>query len=169
MGPMTDLSALTLDELLWGMLHPGTSYGERVSFCDELRRRFAVLSQEKADAEKERDLAVAHDRQPYPTAWAYEQACKALAAAERDRDRLREALRPFLEAADAAGLGYDEPADDDYVHIEVKARCFDVARAALSEGGADATGDCTFPDCAEGDSAPLCEGPCKLRSQGGGQ
>ena len=26
----------------------------------------------------ERDLAIAHDRQPYPTAWAYEQACKAL-------------------------------------------------------------------------------------------
>jgi hypothetical protein len=25
---------------------------------------------------RERDLAVAHDRQPYPTAWAYEQVCK---------------------------------------------------------------------------------------------
>ena len=26
---------------------------------------------------RERDLAVAHDRQPYPTAWAYEKACAA--------------------------------------------------------------------------------------------
>lgn len=27
----------------------------------------------------ERDLAIAHDRQPYPTAWAYEQACRTIA------------------------------------------------------------------------------------------
>jgi hypothetical protein len=45
----------------------------------------------------ERDLAVAHDRQPYPTAWAYEQACKALEQhrqradkAEASRDAVRE-------------------------------------------------------------------------------
>jgi hypothetical protein len=30
-----------------------------------------------AQLTEERDLAVAHDRQPYPTAWAYEQVCKA--------------------------------------------------------------------------------------------
>lgn len=28
--------------------------------------------------QRERDLAVAHDTQPYPTAWAYEQTCKVL-------------------------------------------------------------------------------------------
>ena len=28
------------------------------------------------EAEAERDLAIAHDRQPYPTAWAYEQVCR---------------------------------------------------------------------------------------------
>ena len=36
-----------------------------------------------AELTRERDLAITHDRQPYPTAWAYEQACKALH--ERDR------------------------------------------------------------------------------------
>jgi len=36
----------------------------------------------------ERDLAVAHDRQPYPTAWAYEQACRALADARADVERI---------------------------------------------------------------------------------
>lgn len=30
------------------------------------------------EAKRERDEAIAHDRQSYPTAWAYEQACKAL-------------------------------------------------------------------------------------------
>jgi hypothetical protein len=30
------------------------------------------------EAERERDLAVAHDRQPYPTAYAYEKVCAAL-------------------------------------------------------------------------------------------
>lgn len=47
-------------------------------------------------AEQERDRAIAHDRQPYPTAWAYEQVCKArdkwqgrAEAAEKERDELR--------------------------------------------------------------------------------
>lgn len=37
-----------------------------------------VRDDELAALRAERDLAVAHDRQPYPTAWAYDQACKAL-------------------------------------------------------------------------------------------
>jgi len=37
---------------------------------DTLERR--VLA-----AERDRDRAIAHDTQPYPTAWAYEQVCKA--------------------------------------------------------------------------------------------
>lgn len=36
------------------------------------------------ELEAERDQAIAHDRQPYPTAWAYEQACAAL---EKHRKR----------------------------------------------------------------------------------
>lgn len=47
---------------------------------------------------KERDLAVAHDRQPYPTADAYEGACAALLA-ERDRRRAAEKRAGELEAA----------------------------------------------------------------------
>lgn len=42
---------------------------------------FAALIKEaqrrQTELRRECDLAVAHDRQPYPTAWAYEQACKA--------------------------------------------------------------------------------------------
>lgn len=48
---------------------------------------------------EERDQAIAHDRQPYPTQWAYDQACEALEKhrqradkAEAERDRLRAAL-----------------------------------------------------------------------------
>ncbi|MFE0353631.1 hypothetical protein ACFW2I_09065 [Streptomyces nigra] len=41
---------------------------------------------------RERDLAIAHDRQPYPTAWAYEQACKALRRKTDVLDRVREYL-----------------------------------------------------------------------------
>lgn len=37
------------------------------------------LSAQVAALTKERDQAIAHDRQPYPTAWAYEQACKQVA------------------------------------------------------------------------------------------
>jgi uncharacterized coiled-coil DUF342 family protein len=57
----------------------------------------------------ERDLAVAHDRQPYPTADAYEAACAALHkhraradAAEAGRDRLAGQLRNAMEEAAAA-------------------------------------------------------------------
>jgi hypothetical protein len=38
----------------------------------------AVADAEQAELRRERDLAIAHDRQPYPTAWAYEQVCTAL-------------------------------------------------------------------------------------------
>lgn len=42
---------------------------------------------------RERDLAVAHDRQPYPTQWAYDQAVAALEA-QRQRAERAEALVP---------------------------------------------------------------------------
>lgn len=51
---------------------------------------------------RERDLAIAHDRQPYPTAWAYEQACTALHA-HRDRATvLREKVTALRD--DVAGI-----------------------------------------------------------------
>ncbi|WP_217235429.1 hypothetical protein [Streptomyces sp. AC555_RSS877] len=50
----------------------------------------AVADAEQAELRRERDLAIAHDRQPYPTAWAYEQACKALHRKEAAIERVLE-------------------------------------------------------------------------------
>ena len=56
------------------------------------------------ELERERDLAIAHDTQPYPTAWAYEQVCKAreswqerAEAAERDTAELRTIVKALLK------------------------------------------------------------------------
>lgn len=73
-----------------------------------------VSAQQRAEkAEAERDLAIAHDRQPYPTAHAYEQVCEALKAAKSERDAavknyeslvgLYSDLRAQLDAIDAKG------------------------------------------------------------------
>jgi hypothetical protein len=56
---------------------------------------------------EERDLAIAHDRQPYPTVWAYEQACKALES-WRERAEKAEAEIGRLHAAIHRAL-HDEP------------------------------------------------------------
>ena len=58
-----------------------------------------VLERQQAEIERlteERDLAVAHDRQPYPTAWAHEQALKAL---ETQRQRAEKAEAELAEEA----------------------------------------------------------------------
>jgi hypothetical protein len=81
-----------------------------------------------ADVDKlrrERDLAIAHDRQPYPTAWAYEQACKAR---EKHRERaealaatLREVLHtfaPMRDSVDGPVSYYDGSADIEPVRFE---------------------------------------------------
>lgn len=52
----------------------------------------AVADAEQAELSRERDLAVAHDRQPYPTTWAYEQACAALRRKTDTIERVRTAL-----------------------------------------------------------------------------
>lgn len=54
----------------------------------------------------ERDLAVAHDTQPYPTAWAYEQACKAL----EDQRTRADAAEAKIAAVEALLVEYG---DDD--------------------------------------------------------
>lgn len=46
----------------------------------------AVVIERWAETERDAELAIAHDRQPYPTAHAYERACEA-------HDRYRKALR----------------------------------------------------------------------------
>ncbi|UDM00047.1 hypothetical protein [Streptomyces longhuiensis] len=52
----------------------------------------AVADAEHAELRRERDLAIAHDRQPYPTAWAYEQACAALRRKTDTIERVRAVL-----------------------------------------------------------------------------
>lgn len=63
---------------------------------DAARSEVERLTTERDEARRERDLAIAHDRQPYPTAWAYEQACRVrdeararASAAEAEAERLR--------------------------------------------------------------------------------
>ena len=58
----------------------------------------AALLGEVDRLREERDLAVAHDRQPYPTADAYERACEALRKHRAEVDQLRERVA-LLEAA----------------------------------------------------------------------
>lgn len=55
---------------------------------DELTKDLAAMT-------KERDLAVAHDRQPYPTAYAYEKVCEKMHALERDLAAAREEARKW--------------------------------------------------------------------------
>jgi hypothetical protein len=57
-----------------------------------VRFREAVFTYIK-ELEKERDLALEHDTQPYPTAWAYEQTCAALTECKERVGRLEEALQ----------------------------------------------------------------------------
>ncbi|MFD9248475.1 hypothetical protein [Streptomyces bottropensis] len=67
----------------------------------------AIADQEQAELRRERDLAIAHDRQPYPTAWAYEQACKALRRKEAAIERVRR-LHDALDAETALTSPDDE-------------------------------------------------------------
>lgn len=50
------------------------------------------LQSELAEMKRERDLAIAHDRQPYPTAYAYEKTCEALELSKSQNAKLIEAL-----------------------------------------------------------------------------
>ena len=67
---------------------------------DEVLERIATLEadlareRERAEkAERERDLALAHDTQPYPTAHAYEKVCAALEKHKRLLGEADEAIR----------------------------------------------------------------------------
>jgi hypothetical protein len=75
-----------------------TSADENEAYASHpLYAEVAALTAERDRLREELDLAIAHDRQPYPTADAYEAACRALEKhreradkAEAERDRLRE-------------------------------------------------------------------------------
>jgi hypothetical protein len=55
----------------------------------QLRSEAERLREENARLRRERDLAVAHDTQPYPTADAYEKVCAVLREREIEVERLR--------------------------------------------------------------------------------
>jgi hypothetical protein len=66
----------------------------------EVEARYSMLLNGVRNLVAERDLAIARDRQPYPTLAAYAKACKALQRAKDERDaalareaRLRDMLR----------------------------------------------------------------------------
>lgn len=53
--------------------------------CD-IAAEITTLRAQLATALKERDEAIAHDRQPYPTAYAYEKVCEILTTRTAERD-----------------------------------------------------------------------------------
>ena len=59
----------------------------------------------------ERDLAIAHDTQPYPTAWAYKQACEALAT-ERKATMFADELLRLWSRDQHHGYMFDETMRD---------------------------------------------------------
>lgn len=75
----------------------GTAMVLRTSPSEIADAVLRLRDEEMERLREERDQAIAHDRQPYPTQWAYDQACAALekhrARAEADRDRMNQALR----------------------------------------------------------------------------
>lgn len=64
----------------------------------DLHADLAVARAELERVTRERDLAIAHDTQPYPTAWAYEQVCKASCRAQARVEALEARLRHAGEA-----------------------------------------------------------------------
>lgn len=60
--------------------------------CDSNMTLLKFFRSELDQARAERDLAIAHDRQPYPTAFAYEQVCKTLERTKSERDKLKAAF-----------------------------------------------------------------------------
>ncbi|MDJ0460621.1 hypothetical protein [Streptomyces sp. H27-C3] len=88
---MTDVRALSeaglihlVDRLRRGTILPAES--------DQLDAGIRAMAANLKAAETERDLAIAHDRQPYPTTWAHEQACTALATHRRRADTAETAM-----------------------------------------------------------------------------
>lgn len=97
------------------------------------RLAIALLAEHaaRARAEQERDFAIAHDRQPYPTAWAYDRLAKANIKHIAERDAEREA-RARAEAE--LESGYDE-IKKAWAQEEVKQREVDALRAELAKLG----------------------------------
>lgn len=92
---------------------------DKVLVSSLIARAFKKRDIEIARLQQERDLAIAHDRQPYPTAQAYELACKQRDAYQQERDAaIREAevlreevgrLRTLARAYLTSDAGYNNP------------------------------------------------------------
>lgn len=68
------------------------------AFIAHARADVPALVKRVRELERERDLAIAHDRQPYPTAEAYEKACAAL---NKHVTRVRELEAELARAVEA--------------------------------------------------------------------
>jgi hypothetical protein len=107
-----------------------------------LRTHLPRLLAALEEARKERDLAIAHDRQPYPTAWAYGQACEAL---ERHRERadkaeaaLETARQHLREERSCAGRLQDQLRAACTEGADARARVAELEAETVSRAGFDA-------------------------------
>lgn len=74
--------------------------------ADTWHRAANDLDAELQRTRKEHDLAIAHDRQPYPTAHAYEQACRTI---REKQARIDAALALHVEQQQNGGRGIPHP------------------------------------------------------------
>ena len=105
---------LTPEEVVWFAEH--FDCGEKPCVVSTLCRRLAEARRENERLREERDLAVAHDRQPYPTACAYDRVCEARTRwqnraekAEAKNERLRGMVERIVAWCDndMAGIVWD--------------------------------------------------------------
>lgn len=106
-APTDEDILVAVEEALEGVLLPDPGFGILEATRGAVLAALAPLvSQLRLD----RDLAIAHDRQPYPTAWSYEQACKALRRKTEAIERVREKATEWTKLAPADDWG-DTPQD----------------------------------------------------------
>ena len=95
--------------------------------------RYAIiLCAELMRTREERDLALEHDTQPYPTAWAYEQACKALDFAKAQAHDMLVTGERYVDATQ--NLELEMRARPGLVYGQMKSWAeYDAARSAWDE------------------------------------
>jgi hypothetical protein len=102
---------------IWERQNPGRQWADceyrwRADAEADADAVMAVRDRRLEQLTRARDLAIAHDRQPYPTAWAYEQACKALETHRKRADDAEATLAAIQRLADRY------PVDIDTAHLE---------------------------------------------------
>jgi len=91
---------LTHSDIALAVAHIEHVVDDLVVERDENEAAFKAWHRRCMEAETERDLAITHDRQPYPTAWAYERACEALNKHKLRADILEAAARELIRFYD---------------------------------------------------------------------